>query len=328
MPKTSVTAEEVSQAILNRIMTGQYHPGSRLPSVRDLAEELGSNRNTVNKAYQMLLKLGVIEGGSSGRQGFRVHNLLPEQAKSKHELISYFHQQSVDLVWKGMAAGVSAHEMFDQLSSAIDEVYGPSSVQLLFIECNEQDSGEMGDNLHHSLGVKVDCGLLSEFHEGFAARTAPYDLIVTTFHHMSEVLELVKQSGGSPTRVVGIDTRPTPETMLGIARLPKTHIGLVSTMPNTSHMLKYFIYSYHPEWQIEATTIHEKEAMLSIAASCDHLVMTHTCVEYVEALTGRKPDVVVYFQIDEQSLLFIQQRIQQIQREKSLAHQSLATPTP
>jgi DNA-binding transcriptional regulator YhcF (GntR family) len=53
MPKDLVTAEEVMQAIIHRITTGKYAPGDRLPSVRDLANEIGSNRNTVNKAYQM-----------------------------------------------------------------------------------------------------------------------------------------------------------------------------------------------------------------------------------------------------------------------------------
>ena len=51
MPRDLVTAEEIQQAIINRIMSRQYVSGDRLPSVRDLADELGSNRNTVNKAY-------------------------------------------------------------------------------------------------------------------------------------------------------------------------------------------------------------------------------------------------------------------------------------
>ena len=76
MPKDQVTAEAVSQAVLHRITTGQFAPGDRLPPVRKLAEEIGSNRNTVNKAYQMLFELGIIESSDSGRKGYSVKREL------------------------------------------------------------------------------------------------------------------------------------------------------------------------------------------------------------------------------------------------------------
>ncbi len=66
VPKDLVTAEEIQQAIINRIMRRQYESGDRLPSVRDMAQELGSNRNTVNKAYQMLAEIGVVESLPGG----------------------------------------------------------------------------------------------------------------------------------------------------------------------------------------------------------------------------------------------------------------------
>jgi GntR family transcriptional regulator len=264
----------------------------------------------------MLLDVGVITSNTSGRRGFKVSGAAQGNAQSRGELLNYFYQQSVNLIWKGMAAGISAEEMYAQLSEAVDEVYGQSTVAIYFVECNEQDSKDMGQALHRALGVRVDCGVLENLRARVAEIAARYDLIVTTFHHMSEVLEMTRQAGGLPGRVVGIDTRPTPETMLGIARFPKRCIGLVSTMANTSHMLKYIIYSYHPDWHIEAVTIDEPEAVLRVAQGCDHLVVTHTCTEQVQALTGRKADVVVNFQIDEQSILFLRQRIQELQREK------------
>jgi GntR family transcriptional regulator len=174
----------------------------------------------------------------------------------------------------------------------------------------------MGQALHRALGIGVYCGILDHLRERVTELVSCYDLIVTTFHHMSEALEILRQTGSPTDKVVGIDTRPTPETMLGIARFSKRSIGLVSTMANTSHMLKYIIYSYHPDWQIEATTIDDPQAILRIARSCDHLVVTHTCTDQVQALTGRSPDLVVNFQIDEQSILFLRQRIQGLQREK------------
>jgi hypothetical protein len=44
--------------------------------------------------------------------------------------------------------------------------------------------------------------------------------------------------------------------------------------------------------------------------------VTHTSADQIQAWSGRIPDVVVNFQIDEQSIAFLKQRIQQIRMQK------------
>ena len=133
MPKDLITTEEVMQAIIHRISSGVLVPGDKLPSVRQLAEEIGSNRNTVNKAYQMLLELGVIMRRSSGRRGFSVKTVDVPGKQSKDELLDYFYKRSVDLLWQGMAAGVTSDEMLDQLKAAFSDVYGHDKRLLNFL---------------------------------------------------------------------------------------------------------------------------------------------------------------------------------------------------
>lgn len=45
----------------NRILSGIWHPGSMIPSVRELTADLGVNSRTVLKAFDELQALGVIE---------------------------------------------------------------------------------------------------------------------------------------------------------------------------------------------------------------------------------------------------------------------------
>jgi len=42
------------------IISGRYHPGDKLPSVRDLAEEAAVNPNTMQKALQELERIGLV----------------------------------------------------------------------------------------------------------------------------------------------------------------------------------------------------------------------------------------------------------------------------
>lgn len=323
MSKEQVTAEAVTQAVLHRITTGQFAPGDHLPPVRKLAEEIGSNRNTVNKAYQMLCELGIIESTDSGRRGYTVKRAVQIGTKPKSELLSYIYQQSVELVWQGMAAGLPADEMMEQLRTAVDEVYGHSALELIFFECNDYDTNEMGRRLNEVLKMPVEYKNLSFFYKNPAAVITKYDLIITTYHHLAEITEEINRLGFPQGKVVGIDTRLTADTMLRIARFPKTKIGVVCTNQNTAHMLKHILYGYHPEWDIEAITADDAEAVLTLARTRDHFIVTHTSAEEVTALTGRTPDVVVNFQIDEQSVAFLNQRIHQIRTDKM---QPLNTP--
>lgn len=53
------TAIEIADCIRALVQSGHYQPGASLPPVRELAETLGVNRNTVAAAYQRLTKAGL-----------------------------------------------------------------------------------------------------------------------------------------------------------------------------------------------------------------------------------------------------------------------------
>ncbi|MFE6964726.1 GntR family transcriptional regulator [Agromyces sp. NPDC057679] len=59
--------EQLHGAVVDAVRSGRVAPGTRLPTVRGLAEELGLAVNTVAKAYKALEADGVIEG--RGRNG-------------------------------------------------------------------------------------------------------------------------------------------------------------------------------------------------------------------------------------------------------------------
>lgn len=52
--------EQLYQSVTQMAAVGAFDPGEPLPSVRALAQELGVNPNTVQKAYQMLERDGII----------------------------------------------------------------------------------------------------------------------------------------------------------------------------------------------------------------------------------------------------------------------------
>lgn len=60
-PKSPIPVwAQTKNRLLYLIMSGHYKEGEKLPTVRDLAVELGINYNTANKAYQDLERDGYV----------------------------------------------------------------------------------------------------------------------------------------------------------------------------------------------------------------------------------------------------------------------------
>lgn len=59
--------QQIHDAVVRGIATGQLVPGSKLLSVRAIAKELGINPATVVKAYDLLKEEGLIESKQRGQ---------------------------------------------------------------------------------------------------------------------------------------------------------------------------------------------------------------------------------------------------------------------
>lgn len=110
---------EQIQAELRRLMlTGALPPGSRLPSVRELAGQLAINPNTIQRAYRELETEGCIIS-MPGKGSFVAD--AADIARQKHQAAEHaLHQALADL----RALGCSAEEL-DALYAQMREELEP-----------------------------------------------------------------------------------------------------------------------------------------------------------------------------------------------------------
>lgn len=54
-------SQQIADNLSGKVATGQYSPGERIPSVRELAAEMGVNPNTIVRSYAELQTRGIIE---------------------------------------------------------------------------------------------------------------------------------------------------------------------------------------------------------------------------------------------------------------------------
>jgi len=302
MIKANVTAEEVKRAIASRISTGMYPSGSQLPPVREMAQELGANRNTVNKAYRALEQMGLLEP-KPGRKAFIVGGTPQAEGVLEH-----FRQQALDAIWQAMASGLPREHVLDELAAIVDKVYGSSQVKVKFLECNPHDSEALGAELSRLAGMPVEAGLLDELDGEGPTITRSYDLIVTTFHHLAEVDRVLDQFRD---KVVAVDTRLSSGVMHELARLPADQTGIICGVENTARMLSHIISGYHSDSGVAFALMSDQEAVKRVVEQCEKLVVTYSSVEQLATMTTRRPDVVVEFAIDEQSVALLKERIRE-----------------
>ncbi|MCD7864847.1 MAG: GntR family transcriptional regulator [Clostridiales bacterium] len=103
---------QLRNQIIYGIATRQYREGDSLPSVRQLADAIGINMHTVNKAYAVLREEGLLR---LGRRTGAVIAVDIDKLKALDEM----RDQLGLIVAKGFCKGITREE----IHQLIDEIY-------------------------------------------------------------------------------------------------------------------------------------------------------------------------------------------------------------
>ena len=104
---------QIADQIRERILRGEWKTGERIPSIRELAVELGVNPNTVTRSYQKLLDRALISN-QRGR-GYFVSGNAVERAR--HEMREEFMRDELPRIIGTMRL----------LGIGLEEIAGPLS---------------------------------------------------------------------------------------------------------------------------------------------------------------------------------------------------------
>lgn len=81
--------QQIRDQIVQGISDGSLQAGEQLPTVRALAEEIGINSMTVNKAYQLLKQQGyIITDRRNGARVSRSFEQTPQLSRESRELLA------------------------------------------------------------------------------------------------------------------------------------------------------------------------------------------------------------------------------------------------
>ena len=105
--------QQLSEQIRRRIVTGEYAPGSRLPSVRDLAAEAGVNPNTMQRAMAQLEGEGLLTTNRTAGRTVTEDEVVLRQLRqrlARERLEAYFRDMEQLGFDRGEAAALAKGE--------------------------------------------------------------------------------------------------------------------------------------------------------------------------------------------------------------------------
>lgn len=294
-------ATDIEQMLAGRIRTGAYPEGSQLPTVRDLAQELSVNKNTIVRAYQALERKGFLEL-IRGRGAF-VRTSKPVLG----EMDSRWLARLDELVMDAKQRNLTRELVMSEITARVETIFGQSDLRLAFIECNRQDIDEMATQLARAVRHPFEGVLLDEFVKQPHATAAAFDLVVTTFYHLNEVNRAL--GNGKHENLVAVHAMPNHDALLDLARLHAPVIGLVAALPSVVDTLTHIVQTYHPTATLMGALIDDGPRVKMLLQKADAVVITRAFAPQLMRFKPAIPVVVVTFTVDQQSVEYLNNRI-------------------
>ena len=104
---------QIADEIRERVVEGDWRAGERVPSIRELAVDLGVNPNTVTKSYQRLMDRGII----SSRRGLGYFVSEDARERALEEMKGEFLRDELPRILRAMRLlGIGPEELAGHLA--------------------------------------------------------------------------------------------------------------------------------------------------------------------------------------------------------------------
>lgn len=191
-------ADEIREAIVQRVRDGQLPPGSKLPSERDLCEQFGVARTSVREAMQGLVSLGVLERRAN--RTFVVEHLPDVQLDGadgrKHRVHELFEVRQVVEV---PIARLAACRATDDQRAALVEIASRFDVEMALDEFRKLDR-EFHSTIASACGNATLAELYGKVMESLF-RSREFDLLLTARPNRVAVREVIRDATAMHGRI-------------------------------------------------------------------------------------------------------------------------------
>ena len=201
---------QLKAQLAHLIQTGEWLPGRRLPTVRQLAGSLRINRNTASRVFAELAREGHLSC-ERGRGTFVSPRRAGGRRERMRELLLLLDEAMGRARRLGFSPGGFAASLYARAHASAGAAR-PRKARVLAVECDRPRLRRLSRELAAALPLRVDSLLIKDLDP-----LQKYPPVVTTFVHLREVQRLM---GGPGRAVVGL---PADDRLRRVLR----HVPLV-----------------------------------------------------------------------------------------------------
>ncbi len=216
---------QLKDEIKKLIQSGQWEAGTKLPTERELAEQLNISRNTVGSAYKELETEGVLSS-TQGKGTFVTDSDAVIRLETRKDRLFKVIDMALE---EAMELGFGIDEFLAiTYNRGIEKKEMLSRLKVAFVECNKEQLDDFSRELHLGYGVSIVPILLNDFRSSpqkYNEIVQGTEMVITTFFHLQEVRNLIADKAKD---VIGIALNPQLEAIVKIARYPEEKtVGIV-----------------------------------------------------------------------------------------------------
>jgi DNA-binding transcriptional regulator YhcF (GntR family) len=288
---------EVERVVLLRISTGVYRARGRIPNCEQLAKELGTNKNTVSKAYQALAERGFLDP-RAGRGTFVTKRLpLALRNRAATELSASLEQ----VIRQAFLIGLPEAEFRRLMNAALERIYRKSRARVGFIDCNTLDAAMLAEQLQHAISFPVEPLLLADVLQNPKLYLDSFAILVIGLSHLTQLeAGLPINSPKGAAEIVPMFTPPSAESLTEVARLKKgSHVGIACTTENALESLTGFVRSCGANLIVSGALVTNRGRLNRTLAASDVMLATISAQLALDGLHLAIPVIPVTFRIND-----------------------------
>jgi len=265
------------------ITCGELAPGARLPSVRELAEELGVAPMTVSQVYRELRDCGLIEA-RSGLGTFVAENSSPAAAPDPR--LADLRRRLDGVIDEARALGLGPGELAAMVTARLSRRSGTHSpkgqVVLvgLFPEATRDYAHAMAERLGGLVAV-VPTTIDALRRKGEVRKLCESaDLVVTLANRRRDVAALLPA-----TLVAAISFIPSEETRRALAGIdPLARLGVISRFPGFLSIMKRGVQRFAPHVRTIRAAVVDTPGLDELLLNSDVVVIATGAESVIERL--------------------------------------------
>ena len=262
-------SRQLLEQIQFAIASGQYTPGHRLPSTRQLAMITGLHRNTISKVYQQLEETGLVE--SIAGSGIYVKSQGRENELESDSPLVAQNNLIKDSIDELLELGSSLPKIKELFLEEIDWRVRCSERILVTVPSRDTSAGElMQQELQESLAIPVELVLLEELPSKLKDNNL--GTVVTSRYFIKEVLEIVPPKS---FRVITVDIYNYLKELEIIQKLPsQACLAIVSLSKGTLAIAESVVKSQRGDDLLVLTAPAKDEKRLKAVIRSAHTIVS------------------------------------------------------